>query len=286
MLVDTRKGLFRIQPGEPLNRSLRAVSWLTPPIPAQSGVWFAGGSPQGLFEASTVVTRGIPSTSTRATRNTCISACRRVERSGPPTVARHGLTQLRLLSGVPPEYRRSAAVPVLRSSYTPVTPKPGGSSQWTAPTSGHEPAPTVARGLPLERWRRVMGAPGRRADRQDEVGQHLTNVPVSTEGLDLPLGLGQLVERAEQQSTCSQRHRPEVHGGRATFAVPAARVWATTTADSVPRRPGPETDQSGQPRPWRSRTEQLPGAPPLRPARVTAHTPERHLAPTTRQLPR
>ncbi len=37
--------------GEQLNRSLRSVFWLTPPIPSQPGVWYAGGSPQGLFRS-------------------------------------------------------------------------------------------------------------------------------------------------------------------------------------------------------------------------------------------
>src|SRR5437764_13145262 len=36
-------------PGERLGRSLRAVFWLTPGHRDEPGVWFAGGSPQGLF---------------------------------------------------------------------------------------------------------------------------------------------------------------------------------------------------------------------------------------------
>ena len=35
--------------GEPLERSLSAVFWLTPGHASEPGVWFAGGSPQGLF---------------------------------------------------------------------------------------------------------------------------------------------------------------------------------------------------------------------------------------------
>ncbi len=35
--------------GEALQRSLSAVFWLTPGHPDEPGVWFAGGSPQGLF---------------------------------------------------------------------------------------------------------------------------------------------------------------------------------------------------------------------------------------------
>ena len=35
--------------GEPLERSLSAVFWLTPGHADQPGTWFAGGSPQGLF---------------------------------------------------------------------------------------------------------------------------------------------------------------------------------------------------------------------------------------------
>ena len=35
--------------GEPLARSLAAVFWLTPGHADEPGVWFAGGSPQGLF---------------------------------------------------------------------------------------------------------------------------------------------------------------------------------------------------------------------------------------------
>ncbi len=35
--------------GEALGRSLRKVFWLTPGHPDQPGVWYAGGSPQGLF---------------------------------------------------------------------------------------------------------------------------------------------------------------------------------------------------------------------------------------------
>jgi hypothetical protein len=35
--------------GEPLNRSLRSVFWLTPGHPSEPGSWYAGGQPQGLF---------------------------------------------------------------------------------------------------------------------------------------------------------------------------------------------------------------------------------------------
>jgi photosystem II stability/assembly factor-like uncharacterized protein len=35
--------------GDPLERSLRAVFWLTPGHADEPGVWYAGGSPQGLF---------------------------------------------------------------------------------------------------------------------------------------------------------------------------------------------------------------------------------------------
>lgn len=35
--------------GERLGRSLKSVFWLTPGHPSQPGVWWAGGSPQGLF---------------------------------------------------------------------------------------------------------------------------------------------------------------------------------------------------------------------------------------------
>ena len=35
--------------GDPLNRSLNAVFWLTPGPADEPGVWYAGGSPQGLF---------------------------------------------------------------------------------------------------------------------------------------------------------------------------------------------------------------------------------------------
>ncbi len=35
--------------GEPLRRSLKSVFWLTPGHASQRGVWFAGGSPQGMF---------------------------------------------------------------------------------------------------------------------------------------------------------------------------------------------------------------------------------------------
>ncbi len=38
--------------GEELQRSLSAVFWLTPGHPDEPGVWFAGGSPQGLFTTS------------------------------------------------------------------------------------------------------------------------------------------------------------------------------------------------------------------------------------------
>jgi photosystem II stability/assembly factor-like uncharacterized protein len=37
--------------GDPLGRSLRAVFWLTPGVAAEPGVWYAGGSPQGLFRS-------------------------------------------------------------------------------------------------------------------------------------------------------------------------------------------------------------------------------------------
>ncbi len=37
--------------GERLGRSLRACFWLTPPVGAAPGVWYAGGSPQGLFRS-------------------------------------------------------------------------------------------------------------------------------------------------------------------------------------------------------------------------------------------
>jgi hypothetical protein len=45
----TRPPAFR--EGEPLARSLNAVFWLTPGHPDQPGVWYAGGSPQGLFRS-------------------------------------------------------------------------------------------------------------------------------------------------------------------------------------------------------------------------------------------
>ena len=35
--------------GDPLKRSLNAVFWLTPGHASEPGVWYAGGSPQGLF---------------------------------------------------------------------------------------------------------------------------------------------------------------------------------------------------------------------------------------------
>jgi photosystem II stability/assembly factor-like uncharacterized protein len=35
--------------GDPLDRSLRSVFWLTPGHADEPGVWYAGGSPQGLF---------------------------------------------------------------------------------------------------------------------------------------------------------------------------------------------------------------------------------------------
>jgi photosystem II stability/assembly factor-like uncharacterized protein len=35
--------------GDPLGRSLNAVFWLSPGHPDEPGVWYAGGSPQGLF---------------------------------------------------------------------------------------------------------------------------------------------------------------------------------------------------------------------------------------------
>jgi photosystem II stability/assembly factor-like uncharacterized protein len=37
--------------GEPLQRSLQAVFWLTPGHADEPGVWYAGGSPQGLFRS-------------------------------------------------------------------------------------------------------------------------------------------------------------------------------------------------------------------------------------------
>jgi photosystem II stability/assembly factor-like uncharacterized protein len=37
--------------GDPLERSLRAVFWLTPGHPDEVGTWYAGGSPQGLFRS-------------------------------------------------------------------------------------------------------------------------------------------------------------------------------------------------------------------------------------------
>ncbi len=37
--------------GEPLGRSLRTVFWLTPGHADEPGVWYAGGSPQGLFRS-------------------------------------------------------------------------------------------------------------------------------------------------------------------------------------------------------------------------------------------
>ena len=37
--------------GEALKRSLKSVFWLTPGHDSQPGVWFAGGSPQGLFRS-------------------------------------------------------------------------------------------------------------------------------------------------------------------------------------------------------------------------------------------
>ena len=43
----TRPPAFRT--GEELQRSVRAVFWLTPGHPSEPDVWFAGGSPQGLF---------------------------------------------------------------------------------------------------------------------------------------------------------------------------------------------------------------------------------------------
>jgi hypothetical protein len=35
--------------GDPLERGLRAVFWLSPGHPDEPGTWYAGGSPQGLF---------------------------------------------------------------------------------------------------------------------------------------------------------------------------------------------------------------------------------------------
>ncbi len=43
----TRPPAFRS--GEPLERSLKSVFWLTPGHVSEPGVWYAGGSPQGLF---------------------------------------------------------------------------------------------------------------------------------------------------------------------------------------------------------------------------------------------
>ena len=37
--------------GDPLERSLRAVFWLSPGHAEEAGVWYAGGSPQGLFRS-------------------------------------------------------------------------------------------------------------------------------------------------------------------------------------------------------------------------------------------
>ncbi len=37
--------------GEPLERSLDAVFWLTPGHPDEPGAWYAGGTPQGLFRS-------------------------------------------------------------------------------------------------------------------------------------------------------------------------------------------------------------------------------------------
>jgi hypothetical protein len=37
--------------GESLARSLNAAFWLTPGLPEQPGVWFLGGSPQGMFRS-------------------------------------------------------------------------------------------------------------------------------------------------------------------------------------------------------------------------------------------
>jgi photosystem II stability/assembly factor-like uncharacterized protein len=37
--------------GEPLLRSVKAVFWLTPGHASEPGVWYAGGSPQGLFRS-------------------------------------------------------------------------------------------------------------------------------------------------------------------------------------------------------------------------------------------
>jgi len=41
----------RFTPGETLGRGLRSVFWLTPGHADQPGVWYAGGSPQGLFRS-------------------------------------------------------------------------------------------------------------------------------------------------------------------------------------------------------------------------------------------
>jgi photosystem II stability/assembly factor-like uncharacterized protein len=41
----------RFTPGEALGRALRSVFWLTPGHADQPGVWYAGGSPQGLFRS-------------------------------------------------------------------------------------------------------------------------------------------------------------------------------------------------------------------------------------------
>jgi photosystem II stability/assembly factor-like uncharacterized protein len=39
-------------PGDPLERALKAVFWLTPGHADEPGVWYAGGSPQGLFRTT------------------------------------------------------------------------------------------------------------------------------------------------------------------------------------------------------------------------------------------
>jgi len=41
----------RFTPGEPLARSVRTVFWMQPGHASEPGVWYAGGSPQGLFRS-------------------------------------------------------------------------------------------------------------------------------------------------------------------------------------------------------------------------------------------
>jgi hypothetical protein len=45
----TRPPAFR--QGERLQRALRSTFWLTPSVAAEAGVWYLGGSPQGLFRS-------------------------------------------------------------------------------------------------------------------------------------------------------------------------------------------------------------------------------------------